>query len=75
MKRAHMSYADPYQIIDHIPKDFEMKVRQRNRGPKPVKPEAPAPARKSTVLTVVAFLGALAIIAGALITGAWNDAH
>ena len=35
-----MSYADPYQIIDHIPKDFEMKVRQRNRGrplPKPVK--------------------------------------
>jgi|GEM_PF-3889518 len=47
-----MSYADPYQIIDHIPKDFEMKVRQRNRGrplPKPVKPEAPAPARKSTV--------------------------
>lgn len=69
-----MSYADPYQIIDHIPKDFE----QRNRGrplPKPVKPEAPAPARKSTVWTVVAFLGALAIIAGALITGAWNDAH
>lgn len=73
-----MSYADPYLIIDHIPKDFEMKVRQRNRGlplPKSVKPEAPAPARKSTVWTVVAFLGALAIIAGALITGAWDDAH
>lgn len=27
-----MSFSDPVRIIDHIPKDFNMKIKQRHRG-------------------------------------------
>ena len=85
-----MSYSDPLKIIDHIPKDFDMKIRHRKQR---LRPHPPRPAsiptqkaqpetaepfsceRPGRVWTLIAFFGALAIIAGALITGAWDDAH
>ena len=27
-----MSFSDPVKIIDHIPQDFDMKIKQRHRG-------------------------------------------
>ena len=27
-----MSFSDPVRIIDHIPKDFNMKIKQRHQG-------------------------------------------
>lgn len=85
-----MSYSDPLKIIDHIPKDFNMKIRHRKQRlrPNPTRP-ASIPAQKAQpetaepfscerhvrIWTLIAFIGALAIIAGALITGAWDDAH
>lgn len=56
-----MSYSDPVRIIDHIPPDFEMK----RKTPKRISCERPG--------RIWTFIGALAIIAGALITGAWNE--
>ena len=78
-----MSFSDPVRIIDHIPKDFNMKIKQRHRGP--LKPahkikaqpaKAPEPfscERPGRVWTLITFIGALAIILGALVTGAWNE--
>lgn len=78
-----MSFSDPVRIIDHIPKDFNMKIKQRHRGqlkpaPKPKAQPAKAPEpfsceRPRRVWTLIAFFGALAIILGALVTGAWNE--
>lgn len=84
-----MSFAEPVKIIDHIPKDFDMKAYRRHRGQ--VKParktttkaqpaKAPEPssfkASKERAIArawkITAFIGALAIIVGALITGAWT---
>ena len=80
-----MSYSDPVKIIDHIPKDIDMKVRSRKR---PLAQRQAAKLRKqqearhnvepfccekpSTVWKVVAFVGALAIVVGALIQGTWK---
>ena len=84
-----MSFSDPVKIIDHIPQDFDMKANHRRRRYKqPVQPRAEAPQaqpakapepfsceRPGRIWTLIVFFGALAIIAGALITGAWDDAH
>lgn len=80
-----MSYSDPVKIIDHIPKDIDMKVRSRKR---PLAQRQAAKLRKqqearqnvepfccekpSTVWKVVAFVGALAIVVGALVQGTWK---
>lgn len=58
-----MSFSDPVHIIDHIPRDFDMKRITRKR---PLE-------RPGRVWTLITFIGALAIIAGALITGAWSN--
>lgn len=78
-----MSFSDPVRIIDHIPKDFNMKIKQRHReqlkpAPKIKAQPAKAPEpfsceRPGRVWTLITFIGALAIIAGALVTGAWNE--
>lgn len=78
-----MSFYDPVRIIDHIPKDFNMKIKQRHRGqlkPAPKIKAQPAKApepfsceRPGRVWTLITFIGALAIILGALVTGAWNE--
>lgn len=78
-----MSFSDPVRIIDHIPKDFNMKIKQRHRGqlkPAPKIKAQPAKApepfsceRPGRVWTLITFIGALAIIAGVLVTGAWNE--
>lgn len=78
-----MSFSDPVRIIDHIPKDFNMKIKQRHRGqlkPAPKIKAQPAKApepfsceRSGRVWTLITFIGALAIILGALVTGAWNE--
>ena len=80
-----MSYSDPVKIIDHIPKDIDMKVRSRKR---PLAQRQAAKLKKqqearqnvepfccektSTVWKVVAFVGALAIVVAALIQGTWK---
>lgn len=78
-----MSFSDPVRIIDHIPKDFNMKIKQRHRGqlkPAPKIKAQPAKApepfsceRPGRIWTLITFIGALAIILGALVTGAWNE--
>ena len=78
-----MSFSDPVKIIDHIPQDFDMKIKQRHRGqikPAPKIKAQPAKApepfsceRPGRVWTLITFIGALAIILRALVTGAWNE--
>lgn len=80
-----MSYSDPVKVIDHIPKDIDMKVRSRKR---PLAQRQAAKLRKqqearqnvepfscdkpSVVWKLVAFVGALAIVVAALIQGTWK---
>lgn len=80
-----MSYSDPYKLIDHIPKDIDMKVRSRKR---PLAQRQAAKLKKqqearqnvepfscdkpSVVWKAVAFVGALAIVIAALIQGTWK---
>ena len=78
-----MSFSDPVKIIDHIPQDIDMKINHRHRGqlkpapqPKAQPAKAPEPfscERPGRVWTLITFIGALAIILGALVTGAWNE--
>lgn len=76
-----MSFSDPVRIIDHIPKDFDMKritrkrpleqrrvAKQARQNVEPFSCERPG-----RVWTLITFIGALAIILGALVTGAWNE--
>ena len=76
-----MSFSDPVRIIDHIPQDFDMKritrkrpleqrraAKQARRSAEPFSCE-----RSGRVWTLITFFGALAVIAGALITGAWSN--
>lgn len=75
-----MSFSDPAHIIDHIPRDFDMKritrkrpleqrraAKQARQNVEPFSCERPG-----RVWTLITFIGALAIIAGALITGHWE---
>lgn len=75
-----MSFSDPAHIIDHIPRDFDMKritrkrpleqrraAKQARQNVEPFSCERPG-----RVWTLIAFFGALAIIAGVLITGHWE---
>ena len=80
-----MSYSDPVKVIDHIPKDIDMKVRSRKR---PLAQRQAAKLKKqqearrsaepfscdkpSVVWKLVAFVGALAIVVAALIQGTWK---
>ena len=83
-----MSFSDPVHIIEHIPRDFDMKANhQRRRYKLPAQlckeahtkaqpAKAPEPfscERPRRVWTLIAFFGALAIVAGALITGSWSN--
>lgn len=76
-----MSFSDPAHIIDHIPRDFDMKritrkrpleqrraAKQARQNVEPFSCERPG-----RVWTLITFIGALAIILGALVTGAWNE--
>lgn len=51
-----MSYSDPVEVIDHIPADFDLQ-------PQPRRPLA---------TRFFLFLGALTLVVGALIKGAWK---
>ena len=75
-----MSYSDPVKTINHIPLDFDMKritrkrpleqrraARQARQNVEPFSCERPG-----RIWTFITFIGALAIVAGALITGAWE---
>ena len=76
-----MSYSDPVKTIDHIHKDFDMKritrkrpleqrraAKQARQNVEPFSCERPG-----RIWTLITFIGALAVIAGALITGAWSN--
>lgn len=81
-----MSFSDPVRIIDHIPKDFNMKIKQRHRGQLKPAPKIKAQSAKaaepssfeppceqvSAIWKAVAFIGSLAIVFAALITGGWE---
>ena len=75
-----MSFSDPVHIIDHIPRDFDMKritrkrpleqrraAKQARQNVEPFSCERPG-----RVWTLITFIGALTIIAGVLITGHWE---
>ena len=77
---SSMSFSDPVRIIDHIPQDFDMKritrkrpleqrraAKQARQNVEPFSCERPG-----RVWTLISFIGALAIVAGALITGHWE---
>lgn len=76
-----MSFSDPVHIIDHIPRDFDMKritrkrpLEQRRAAKQARHPVEPFSCeRPGRVWTLITFFGALAVIAGALITGAWSN--
>lgn len=78
-----MSYSDPVKTIDHIPLDFDMKritrkrpleqrraAKQARQNVKPFSCERP-----SLIWKVVVLVGALAIVAGALIQGGFNGCY
>ena len=81
-----MSFSDPVKIIDHIPKDFQMKINKRHRGQLKPAPQikaqpakAPEPSsfeppceQQTGVWKVVTFISALAVVFAALITGIWE---
>ena len=75
-----MSFSDPVEIIDHIPPDFDMKrvtrkrpLEQRKKAKQARQNVEPFCCEKpSTVWKVVAFVGALAIVVGALVQGTWK---
>ena len=72
-----MSFSDPVETIDHIPPDFDMK---RITPKRPLEQRKKAKARREpppcenipTVWKAVAFVGALAIVVGALVQGTWK---
>lgn len=75
-----MSFSDPVHIIDHIPRDFDMKritrkrpLEQRRAAKQARQNVEPFSCERSgRVWTLITFIGALAIVAGALITGHWE---
>ena len=75
-----MSYSAPVKTIDHIPQDFDMKritrkrpLEQRRAAKQARQNVEPFSCERSgRVWTLITFIGALAIVAGALITGAWE---
>jgi hypothetical protein len=80
-----MSFTDPVRIIDHIPQDFDMKRITRKRplqqrklakaqSAKAAEPSSfePPCEQVSAIWKAVAFIGSLAIVFAALITGGWE---
>lgn len=76
-----MSFSEPAKTIEHIPPDFDMKkitrmrpLEQRKRAKQARHPVEPFSCeRHGRVWTFITFIGALAIVAGALITGSWSN--
>lgn len=77
-----MNFSEPAKIITQLPLDFDMKRKTPKR---PIDQRRNAKAKRarqnvepfccektSTVWKVVAFVGALAIVVGALIQGTWK---
>ena len=75
-----MSFSDPVKTIDHIPPDFDMKrktpkrpLEQRRKAKQARQTTEPFSCeRPGLIWTFITFIGALAVIAGALITGSWS---
>ena len=75
-----MSYSDPAKIITQLPPDFDMKrktpkrpLEQRRKAKQARQNVEPFSCeRPGRVWTLITFFGALAVIAGALITGSWS---
>lgn len=78
-----MSYSAPVKTINHIPLDFDMKRLTRKR---PLEQRRAAKLarqnvepfsceRPSLIWKVVVLVGALAIVAGALIQGVFNGCY
>ena len=78
-----MSFSDPAHIIDHIPRDFDMKritrkrpleqrraAKQARQNVEPFSCEHP-----SLIWKVVVLVGALAIVAAALFQGVLNGSN
>ena len=78
-----MSFSDPAHIIDHIPRDFDMKqitrkrpleqrraAKQARQNVEPFSCERP-----SLIWKVVVLVGALAIVAAALFQGVLNGSN
>jgi len=78
-----MSYSDPVKTINHIPLDFDMKritrkrpleqrraAKQARQNVEPFSCERP-----SLIWKIVVLVGALAIVAGALIQGVFNGCY
>lgn len=78
-----MSYSDPVKTINHIPLDFDMKritrkrpleqrraAKQARQNVEPFSCERP-----SLIWKVVVLVGALAIVAGALIQRVFNGCY
>lgn len=78
-----MSYSDPVKTINHIPLDFDMKriTRKRPLGQRRAAKQARQNVepfsceRPSLIWKVVVLVGALAIVAGALIQGVFNGCY
>ena len=75
-----MSYSDPAKIITQLPPDFDMKrktpkrpLEQRRKAKQARQNTEPFSCeRPGRIWTLITFFGALAVIAGALITGSWS---
>lgn len=75
-----MSFSDPAKILTQLPPDFDMKrktpmrpIEQRRKAKQARQTTEPFSCeRPGRIWTLISFIGALAIIAGALITGAWE---
>ena len=78
-----MSFSDPVHIIDHIPRDFDMKritrkrpleqrraAKQARQNVEPFSCERP-----SLIWKVIVLVGAVAIGAAALIQGVFNGSN
>ena len=80
-----MSFSEPEKVITQLPRDFDMKRITRKRplqqrklakaqSAKATEPSSfePPCEQQSAIWKAVAFIGALAIVFSALITGAWE---
>ena len=78
-----MSFSDPAHIIDHIPRDFDMKritrkrpLEQRRAAKQARQNVEPFSCERPTLIwKVVVLVGALAIVAAALFQGALNGSN
>ena len=80
-----MSFSEPVKVITQLPRDFDMKRITRKRplqqrklakaqSAKATEPSSfqPPCEQQSAIWKAVAFIGSLAIVFAALITGEWK---